>query len=143
VQWIKLTHVGFRLCDKTGYFRNFATMQFQQILTFCNYNSLNVNSCIITPKPFFHWSYNEEAIASSCLNIAMALVIWRLNRSTCIPGPPIKNRGILLDDFLMPECHQENWKYVTYCTMVGGRPTMGTGNMDRKCRAYKEKICDF
>ena len=36
------------------------------ILTFYNYeyNSLNVNSCMIAPMPFFHRSYNEEAIAS-------------------------------------------------------------------------------
>ena len=40
-------------CDKTGYFRNFASMPFQQILTFYDYNSLNVNSCVITPTLFF------------------------------------------------------------------------------------------
>ena len=61
-------------CDKTGHFCNFASLQFQQILT--SYDKfIYVNLCVITPMPFFHRSYNGKAIASSCLNIATALVV--------------------------------------------------------------------
>ena len=61
-------------CDRTRCFRNYATLQFQQILTFYNYNSLKVNSCVIMPMLFFHRSYNEETTVALCLSVATVLV---------------------------------------------------------------------
>ena len=59
-----------------------------QILTF--YDSLNVNSRIITPMPFFHRSYSEDAVASSCLNVATALLLVCVFGEPCKYGEPIK-----------------------------------------------------